>query len=830
MESNNNSTPEVTASGVTGSADSNFSGKLPLYEKIGYGLGDTASNILYQAWSFFLMIFYTDVFGIDPKVASFMFLVTRVWDMINDPLMGMIADRTNTRWGKFRPYLLWVAVPYGILACAMFITPDWSQNMKVVYAYVTYILATMAYTAINIPYSSLMAVMTPDSKERTTLSQYRFFFAFVGAMLITTFTLPLAKFLGANPSHPGYDEALGYSKALGYQMTMGVFGAIAIILLFITFLTTRERVQPPKGQRSTFRRDLSDVFKNAPWIILFIACIFWVTHNVIRNGAGIYYFNYVYCNGSNIMFTWTIGPLVLDFDQTTVFLTVGTLGMMAGVFLSTPLKKYCGKKPLMIFFSLASVVLGCVFYVLPQYNLSKQKEITTDVDGVRSVYAADIDADGDMDALSASAEDDKIAWYQNDGAGNFSAQKLITTEADGAESVYAADLDADGDLDVLSASAQDDKIAWYQNDGTGNFSDTKPITTDADGAKSVHAADLDADGDPDVLSASARDNKVAWYENDGTGSFSDPKIISTEAGDTCSVCTADLDSDGDADVISGSAGDGRITWYENDGAGNFSDQKIIATDANGIKSIYVTDLDSDSDPDVISVSDANGKIAWYENITEVKEERNEENEVINRIAEVEFFKQRVITTEADGGIFSNQRLMMTKADYARLFFAADLDSDGDTDVLSASAADGRIAWNENDSAFNLKLLLLFNFIWSLVAGAMPVFMFAMFSDATDFHEWKFGRRATGLVIAGIMFAIKMGVAVGGFMSLQALDRFGYVANVPQTLRATHGIKLLFSLIPAAIILVCGLVLCFYPISKKLMARIEVELKERKSKE
>ncbi|MCJ7728729.1 MAG: glycoside-pentoside-hexuronide (GPH):cation symporter, partial [Sedimentisphaerales bacterium] len=283
MESNTNMTPDVTTSSVTGSAG-DLSGKLSLVEKVGYGLGDTASNILYQAWSFFLAKFYTDVFGIPAKTASIMFLVTRIWDMLNDPLMGMIADRTNTRWGKFRPYLLWMAVPYGMLACAMFVTPEWGQNTKIVYAYATYILATMAYTAVNIPYSSLMAVMTPDSQERTTLSQYRFFFAFVGMLLITTFTLPLAKFFGANPSHPGYNKELGYSQALGYQMTMAVFGAIAIVLLIITFLTTRERVNPPKSQRSTFRQDLKDVSRNVPWIVLFIACIFWLTHNMIRNG------------------------------------------------------------------------------------------------------------------------------------------------------------------------------------------------------------------------------------------------------------------------------------------------------------------------------------------------------------------------------------------------------------------------------------------------------------------------------------------------------------------------------------------------------------------
>ncbi len=130
MESNTNTTPNVTTSSVTGSAGSDLSGKLSLVEKVGYGLGDTASNILYQAWSFFLAKFYTDVFGIPAKAASIMFLVTRVWDMFFDPLMGMIADRTNTRWGKFRPYLLWMAIPYGMLACAMFITPEWDSEYQ----------------------------------------------------------------------------------------------------------------------------------------------------------------------------------------------------------------------------------------------------------------------------------------------------------------------------------------------------------------------------------------------------------------------------------------------------------------------------------------------------------------------------------------------------------------------------------------------------------------------------------------------------------------------------------------------------------------------------
>ena len=367
MEPNTNSTSKTASSSITNPTGDN-SGKLSVIEKVGFGLGDTASNILYQAWSFFLMVFYTDVFGIPAKVASFMFLITRVWDMINDPIMGMIADRTNTRWGKFRPYLLWMAVPYGILACAMFITPEWGQNMKIFYAYVTYILATMAYTAINIPYSSLMAVITPDPQERTTLSQYRFFFAFVGMFLVTTLTLPLAKFFGANPEHSGYNPELGYSQALGYQVTMGVFGGIAIVLLFITFLTTRERIQPPPGQKSAFIQDLKDVSKNMPWLILFLASIFWLIHNMIRNGMAAYYFDNVNGEGSRVLLTMTLGSLELDFDQTTVFLTIGTFGMMAGVFISTPLKKLFGKKVLLVSLSLASILLSGIFYWLPAQN------------------------------------------------------------------------------------------------------------------------------------------------------------------------------------------------------------------------------------------------------------------------------------------------------------------------------------------------------------------------------------------------------------------------------------------------------------------------------
>lgn len=170
--------------------------KLSIKEKIGYGLGDTASNLYFQMFINFLLFFYTDVFGIPAAVAGSIFIVSRVWDAVNDPIMGVIADRTDTKWGKFRPYLLWIMFPLAIIGVAMFTTPDLSMQGKIIYAYVTYIAMMMAYTAINIPYSALLGVLSPQSKQRTSASTYRFVLAFVGAFIIQGATLPLVHSLG----------------------------------------------------------------------------------------------------------------------------------------------------------------------------------------------------------------------------------------------------------------------------------------------------------------------------------------------------------------------------------------------------------------------------------------------------------------------------------------------------------------------------------------------------------------------------------------------------------------------------------------------------------
>jgi hypothetical protein len=300
--------------------------------------------------------------------------------------------------------------------------------------------------------------------------------------------------------------------------------------------------------------------------------------------------------------------------------------------------------------------------------------ISTDANDARSVFAADVDGDGDMDVLSASRLDHKIAWYENDGGGHFMAH-TISTDARGAMSVFAADVDGDGDMDVLSASSFDDKIAWYENDGDEGFT-AHTIDTSANGAYSVFAVDLDGDGDIDVLSAALFDDKIAWYENDGSENFT-AHTISTAANFATSVFAVDLDGDGDIDVLSASRSDDKIAWYENDGNAGFK-AHTISTDADEARSVFAADLDGDGDIDVLSASSnettAKSKIAWYEN---------------------------------DGNQGFTARTISTPAHGARSVFAADVDGDGDIDVLSASTDvhrtnDNKIVWYENDGNKNFK--------------------------------------------------------------------------------------------------------------------------------
>jgi len=260
--------------------------KLKLKEKIGYGFGDFASSMFWKMFSVYLLFFYTDVFGISAAVVGTMFLITRVFDGLNDPIMGILADRTNTKWGKFRPYLVWMAIPFAIFGVLTFTTPELSLSSKIVYAYVTYCLMMIVYTSVNVPYASLLGVMTSNLKDRTSLASYRFIFAFAGSILVLATAEPLVDFLGRE------GDIVNAQK--GWQSTMAIYAVIAAILFYGTFAWTRERVQPPKEQKTALGADLKNLAKNAPWFILLGAGICTLIFNSIRDGSTIYYFKYYF--------------------------------------------------------------------------------------------------------------------------------------------------------------------------------------------------------------------------------------------------------------------------------------------------------------------------------------------------------------------------------------------------------------------------------------------------------------------------------------------------------------------------------------------------------
>jgi GPH family glycoside/pentoside/hexuronide:cation symporter len=300
--------------------------KLSIREKLGYGLGDTASHFVWDMVGFWILIFYTDTFGISAAVAGTIMLIARAWDMISDPVMGIIADRTQTRWGKFRPYILWMALPYSILAVLTFSTPDFGETGKVLYATVTYLLLMTVFTAINLPYSSLGAVMTDDSMERAGLNSYRFIFAFVGQLIVSGTALTLANYFGKG------------DQARGYQITLGLFAIVSFILFMITFSSTRERVQPPKTQKASLREDFRGLIKNRPWLILFFVGIVSFVMFAMQNLSVAYYFKYYIGNEEGVQ----------------LFNVIGTIALIAAIPLSKPLAKRFGKKRVFLFSSLFS--------------------------------------------------------------------------------------------------------------------------------------------------------------------------------------------------------------------------------------------------------------------------------------------------------------------------------------------------------------------------------------------------------------------------------------------------------------------------------------------
>ncbi|MDE7396242.1 MAG: glycoside-pentoside-hexuronide (GPH):cation symporter [Muribaculum sp.] len=321
-----------------------------LREKIGYGLGDMASSMFWKIFSYYLPFFYSNIFGLRLADAALLVLLTRIWDAVSDPMMGVISDRTNSRWGKYRPYLLWFAAPFSLCGILLFTTPDFSYAGKLIWAYVTYILMMTVYTGINVPYGALLGVITDDSKEKTVYSSFRMFFAYGGSFIALFSWEPLCDL---------FQSRLGMSVETSWQFSMIAIGVACIILFICCFAMTKETVKTVSSM--SVSKDFKALMKNGPWWLLIAAALSFNLFNTVR-GASVAYF-----------FADVIGPdAVLNFGAlggvlfySGLFLGIGEIANMAGVALAVPISSRLGKKSTFIIVNACLVVLSTIFFMIP---------------------------------------------------------------------------------------------------------------------------------------------------------------------------------------------------------------------------------------------------------------------------------------------------------------------------------------------------------------------------------------------------------------------------------------------------------------------------------
>nr|WP_235401838.1 MFS transporter [Enterobacter quasiroggenkampii] len=307
--------------------------KLSLKEKIGYGMGDAGSCMIWSVLALYLTWFYTDVYGLDAGIVGTLFLVIRVFDAFSDPVMGAICDRTRTRWGKFRPWLLWMAVPFGLGAVLMFTTPDLSMNGKIIYAWVTYLIMSLIYTAINIPYCSVAGVITLNQKERLGCLSWRFFLNGLATLIVSSSILPLTDWLGDG------------NRASGFQLTMMIMGGVATLMFLFCFSSIKERVVSIKTNDS-LRKDLNDIIKNDQWLLMISITFLNVFPAFIRGAVTIYYATYV---------------MQASVGFITFFMALGVACNMLGSVIAKPLTDRFDKVKL---FRIINIILGILSFAL----------------------------------------------------------------------------------------------------------------------------------------------------------------------------------------------------------------------------------------------------------------------------------------------------------------------------------------------------------------------------------------------------------------------------------------------------------------------------------
>ena len=346
--------------------------KISFVEKIGYSLGDLAANLIFQTLMTFLAFFYTDVYKIPPNIASTIIFVGGMTGAFFNPIMGIIADRTHTRWGKFRPWILWTSIPFGVMAILAFRAPEYNLNGKIAYALITSILLVIIYSANNLPYASLSGVMTGSMKERNSISSYRFTAVMIAQFIVQSLLLPLVYILGDG------------NKTVGFEKAIMMFAIIGVVFFIITFLTTRERIHPKREQKTPIKEDLKDLFRNKPWFAMLLATIFIFITLSLKGGMYVYYFDN-YLNAPSLQsflndvgfnslithlnkflvstgmhgFKWPDDPATSGFS---IFNAIGIIMMIVGIGISKPMADTYGKRNVFGYSIVLSALTLVAFY------------------------------------------------------------------------------------------------------------------------------------------------------------------------------------------------------------------------------------------------------------------------------------------------------------------------------------------------------------------------------------------------------------------------------------------------------------------------------------
>lgn len=322
-----------------------------LLRKIGYGFGDMASSMFWKIFSYYLPFFYSNIFGLSLVDTGVLLLVTRIWDAVSDPAMGALADRTHTRWGKYRPYLLWVALPFSVCGILLFTTPDWGYGAKLLWAYATYIAMMTVYTGINVPYGAMLGVMTDNSHQKTVFSSFRMLFAYAGSFIALFAWDPLCTM---------FADSFGYSPQTSWRCAMTVIAGVCLVLFLLCFMLTRETVQAQST--SSLARDLRDLAVNKPWWLLNGASLCFNLFNTVR-GATVAFFFLDVITPSGYDSVTLFGVSMLFYSG--LFLGVGEIANMAGVALAVPVAGRLGKKPTFITVDVLLIVLSVAFFMCP---------------------------------------------------------------------------------------------------------------------------------------------------------------------------------------------------------------------------------------------------------------------------------------------------------------------------------------------------------------------------------------------------------------------------------------------------------------------------------